>query len=308
VPKNGNTRVRFLGGYAAQPDLLGVLSYPVALDEHEVEFTRFIMTNQQKWVQMPFELDIVSLTFTDSSHGKAWWLLGKRGQVISFNSAGRTEELISDAGTGPEKLGYVTSMRLIGGQLFACGYRRQIYERTAGSWQHRDAGILADKATRGVSLNDLEGGPTGAICAIGNHGEIAMQSGADWTMLDSPTNQHLYAICVDDSGMFNAVGANGTVIRGDESGFEVVCSENPGQAGALWDIECFQGDLIASASAGLFLIKNGSLQPFSPAPPATMVGYKLTSNAARLWSVGTHQIYCFDGNEWQEWVCPDNAP
>jgi hypothetical protein len=32
-----NTRVRFLGGYAARKDLFGILSYPVGYDGSDVE-------------------------------------------------------------------------------------------------------------------------------------------------------------------------------------------------------------------------------------------------------------------------------
>jgi hypothetical protein len=303
-----NTRVRFLNGYAAKADLLGVLAYPVALDEHEVEYTRFFMTNHQRWVQTPFELDLVSLSFGDGDHGPCWWLLGKRGQVIAFNSSATTQEQIGDAGTGPGKLGYVNSIRIIAGRMFVCGYRRQVYERVNGSWVHRDAGLVAGEDVIGVSLNDIDGNASGALCAVGNDGEIAFQAGAQWTLLDSPTNEHLHALCVDNKGKFCAAGANATVLRGDQSGFEVLCAGDPADVGTLWDIEWFDGRLVVAATAGLFAVRKGSLVPFDPPLPPQVVGYKLTARDGRLWSIGTHQVFCLDGKTWQEWLCPDNVP
>lgn len=307
MAKQKNTRVRFLGGYASSRDLLGVLSYPVALDEYEVEHTRFIMTNFKRWVQSPFECDIVSVTFGDGPHGKCWWLLGKRGQVFSFNSLGTTQEVIADAGTGSGKLGYVNCIKQIGGKLYACGYRRQVYERLDSGWIHHDAGILLGEDATGFSLNDLEGSGAGVLCAVGNDGEIATDAGSGWAMHDSPTNEHLYAICLDGSGLFCACGANGTVVRGNASGFEVMCSGET-LTDPLWDIEWFNGDLVISASAGIFVVRDGTLLPFdNPAPPKH-VGYKLTCSGGRLWSIGTYQIFCLEDKIWYEWICPDNGP
>ena len=301
-----NTRIRFLVGYAPTPEWLGVLAYPVALDEHEVEFTRFVTTNNQRWVQTPFELDIVSLSFRDSAEGKFWWLLGKRGQVIALDAAHSTQEQIDDAGTGPGKLGYVNSMRIISNRIFVCGYRRQIYERIGSRWLHIDAGIVADESISGVSLNDIDGNPTGEMCAVGNDGEIAYRASVSWEMADSPTNAHLHAICVDGIGAFCAAGADGTVIRGDASGFQVLTSGQP--VGKLWDIEWYNDELIVSASTGIFKVSGQSLIPYDPPLPSKVVGYKLAVRDGRLWSIGTHQIFCLDGKTWTEWVCPDNKP
>lgn len=304
--KGKNSRVRFLGGYAANRDLLGVLAYPVALDEHEVEYTRFFMTNCTRWVQTPFELDIASLSFGDGEHGECWWLLGKRGQVIAFNSTATNHERIGDAGTGKGKLGYVNSLRIIMGHKFVCGYRRQIYERVEGSWLHRDAGLVVDESVTGVSLNDIDGNAEGVKCAVGNDGEIALQTDGPWKLLDSPTNAHLHALCVDETGKFCAVGANATVIRGDQTGFALLTSGDA--VGNLWDVEWYHGKLVIAASAGLFTVSNGSLVPFDPPLPPKTVGYKLTARGDRLWSIGTHQISCLEGNIWREWLCPDNQP
>lgn len=303
-----NTRVRFLGGYAAGRDLLGVLAYPAALDEHEVEFTRFFMTNKKQWVQTPFELDIVSLSFGESDHGKCWWLLGKRGQVIAFNSTATTQERIDDAGTGPGKLGYVNSLRIFAGRMFVCGYRRQIYERVGKHWVHDDAGLLADKDVKGVSLNDIDRNDQGEFCAVGSGGDIAFRAGnGAWELLDSPTNAHLYALCVDESGRFCAAGAGATIVRGNQSGFAVLTGGDDA-IGNLWDIESYQGELVVSATTGLFTTRDGALVPFTPTLPKKVIGYKLTQFDGRLWCIGTHQVFCLDGGSWEEWQCPDNIP
>lgn len=297
MAKKKNTRVRFLGGYAARKDLMGILSFPVGYDGHDVAHTRFFMVTPERWVHRPIEADIVSAVFEDSADGKCWWLLGKRGVVYSIRPSGITEQKIMDAGTGPGKFGYLSSIKMIEGKLIACGYSRQVYEYTGEDWIHIDTGILQEEA----SLNDISG-HAGICCAVGNDGEIAIRSDNSWMMITSPVKEHLYAVCTDKKGRFYAAGANGTVVQGDAAGFSVLCSG--GIDGTLWDIVYYQGKIIVSATTGLFIAAEGSLRPLDH-PKHT--GYKLSVVDDMLLSIGTDQIFSFENNTWKELICPDNV-
>jgi hypothetical protein len=295
MAKKKKTRVRFLGGYAARKDLMGILSFPVGYDGHDVEHTRFFMVTPERWVHIPVEADIVSTVFEDSANGKCWWLLGKRGVVYALRPSGMTEQQIADAGTGPGKFGYLNSIKMIAGKLYACGYSRQVYEYTTEGWIHIDAGILQEEA----SLNDIAGYGT-VLCAVGNDGEIALRSDNKWAIIECPSTEHLYAVCTDDQGTFYAAGANGTVLQGNGSAFKVLCSG--GIDAALWDIVYYQGKIIVSATAGLFVVQDGALLPFYK-----HTAYKLSVVDDMLLSIGTDQIFSFENNTWKESICPDNA-
>jgi hypothetical protein len=307
MPKR-NSQVRFLGAHAARADLLGILSVPVGYDGKDVEHTRFFMVTPEKWVHRPIESDIVSTVFEDGPQGKCWWLLGKRGDVHTIRPSGLGREQIADAGTGPGKLGYLSSLQRIHGSLCASGYGRQVYQRQGESWVHIDQGIVRGEDATGYSLNDIAGNPAGVLCAVGNDGEIAMRpAGGTWTMRDSPTHAHLHALCTDDRGRFCAAGANGTVIRGDAGRFEVLCM-GQGFTDALWDIEFHDGEIVVSATPGVFVVRDGALVPHDKPAPPTHTGYRLTQAGGKLWSVGSHHIFCLDNGVWTEWVCPDNVP
>jgi hypothetical protein len=295
MAKKKNTRVRFLGGYAARKDLMGILSFPVGYDGHDVEHTRFFMVTPEKWVHISVEADIVSAVFEDNANGKCWWLLGKRGMVYSLRPSGLTEQQIMDAGPGPGKFGYLSSIKMINRKLSACGYSRQVYEYTGDSWIHIDQEILLEEA----SLNDITG-YADVLCAVGNDGEIALRRDNAWTMINSPVKEHLYAVCTGDQGRFYAAGANGTVVMGDAAGFTVLCTG--GLDAAIWDIVYYQGRIIVSATGGLFVVEDGHLVPFHQ-----QVGYKLSVVDDMLLSIGTDQIFSFENNTWEEWICPDNA-
>ncbi|SEW34584.1 hypothetical protein SAMN05428988_4166 [Chitinophaga sp. YR573] len=302
MAKKKDTRVRFLGGYAARKDLLGILSYPVGYDGSDVEHTRFFMVTPEKWVHRPIEADVVSAVFEDSANGKCWWLLDKRGVVHSIRPSGLAQQQIADAGTGPGKFGYLSSIKMIEEKLYACGYRRQVYEYTSTGWEHIDQDILLREDAMGYSLNDIAG-YAGVLCAVGNEGEIALRSGSKWTMINSPVQEHLYAVCTDNQGRFYAAGANGTVISGDASGFVVLCSGGD----SLWDIEYYQNEIVVSATSGLFIVRDGKRVPFDKPAAPKHVGYKLSVVDDMLLSIGTDQIFALENNNWKEWICPDNV-
>jgi hypothetical protein len=302
MAKKKNTRVRFLGGYAARKDLFGIMSYPVGYDGSDVEHTRFFMVTPEKWVHRPIEADVVSAVFEDSANGKCWWLLDKRGVVHSIRPTGITAQQITDAGTGLGKFGYLSSIKIIEEKLYACGYCRQIYEYTSSGWEHIDQDILLREDAMGYSLNDIAG-HAGILCAVGNEGEIALRSGSKWTMINNPVQEHLYAVCTDDKGHFYAAGANGTVIGGDASGFVVLCSGGD----SLWDIKYYQNEIVVSATSGLFIVSDGKRVPFDKPAVPKHVGYKLSVVDDMLLSIGTDQIFALENNNWKEWICPDNV-
>lgn len=140
----------------------------------------------------------------------------------------------------------------------------------------------------------------------GGPARIAFKRGTGWTRLDSPTDEHLYGVCSDTEGRSCAAGANGTGVRGDAAGFERLCRDEA--AGHRWDIVSHDGQLVASASNGLFTVRDGALVPFDQPPAPAHIGCKLAQADGVLWSIGSHQTGCLTDGAWTEWVCPDNAP
>jgi hypothetical protein len=305
MAKNSAINVRFLGGCAPRATLLGLLAFPAALEGKEVECTRFYTVTPERWAHREINADIVSIVFEDGPNGKCWWLLGKRGDVYAVRPTGVTNEQISDAGTGPGKFGYLSSIRYVRGRLLACGFSRQIYERTENGWIHADLGVILDAAQMDLGFNDLTGNDAGDLCAVGDEGEIAIQSGERWTMMESPTNVDLYAVCSDSNGRFIAAGRSGTVLCGDRDGFNILCG-NDAFDNTLWDIEDYQGEIVASCTNGLYSVRGGSLVPFDKPKAPSHVGYRLVQVDNVLWSIGTYQVFCLDKGRWSEWQCPDN--
>src|SRR3954470_7396429 len=115
------------------------------------------MVTPEKSVHQSFEMDVVAALFEDNERGKGWWLLDKRGTVHTIRPTGITQQQIGDAGTGPGKYGYLTSIKMINDTLYACGYCRQVYTYTVEGWKHVDENILLPEDAMGYSLNDIAG-------------------------------------------------------------------------------------------------------------------------------------------------------
>lgn len=304
MPVKKNTKVRFLGGFAPRKDLLGIISCPVGYDGADVEHTRFFMVTPERWVHQSLEADIVSVVYETASQERYWRLLSKRGKVYTISKSGLAEEQIHDAGTGPGKFGYLNKLKIIDGKIYSCGYCHQFYQRGSAGWSHHDSGILQPEDTMGASLNDFAGDSDGRICAVGNNGQIMMHYDSKWHELNSPTHEHLYAVCYDQKSFFYAAGANGCIVKGDGLKFEIVSQGK--LKDSFWDIVCHQGSIVASASPGIFTLTQGALVPYDNPPAPQHTGYKLATAENRLWSIGTHQIFCLDDQQWKEWLCPDN--
>jgi hypothetical protein len=208
-------------------------------------------------------------------------------------------DFIDDAGTGAGKYGYLTRIRYIGDDLYACGDLMQIYRRVpGGAWQTFDFGTrISDQRAVGVSLNDLDGRIGHDIYAVGDRGVILRFAGDRWEKRDSSTGANLERVLVDDSGVVWACGSERTVLRGRNNAWEVVTrSEQPDET--LWGLAKFGGNVYVCSSTALYRLEDGGLRPvivsgFIGAP------FRLAANHRFLWLLGFDDLMRFDGNTWQ---------
>ena len=106
MKESNKNSVYFVCGTAAKESLLGVVSYLHEADDAGAEFTRFYMIKNGEWVgHLELNHEIKGVSFDPEI--PAWKLLSKRGTVVEVQSSGEHFEEITDAGTGPDKLGYL---------------------------------------------------------------------------------------------------------------------------------------------------------------------------------------------------------
>jgi hypothetical protein len=293
-------RAYFIAGFSSRKGSFAVAAYLHETEEHDVEFTRFYMSREDSWVNQEFNEDIVSVSYTKSGDDWSWWLLSKQGKVISASPRGRIEEIISDAGTGQDKFGYLSQLKCIDGTLYAVGVGRQIYHRINSQWTRMDEGIRT--ASVGTGLRAIDGLGRSTLHAVGYGGEIWYFDGKSWQMAPSPTNMTLEAIRVISPNLCYACGKSGVVLRGFGDSWEAIENKTSGN---LWAVEYFKDRAYLAGTKGLFTLEGDQVEPLALGRKAE--GRRLYTNGDELWSMEHHELWVFNGTEWKERVCPDNA-
>jgi hypothetical protein len=282
---------------------LGIVAYPHALKGTDTEWTTFYMFKEPDWGYKKYDFDGRSVVSRSLGDGRSWWLLGKRGEIVE---QGIRQEQIPDAGTGPGRYGYVNKLAMIQGELYVCGYARQVYRRERSKWVHIDQGMIAAVDAVGVSLESMDGRSHADIYAVGLGGEMWHYDGRLWDQIDSPTNRHLMEVSCVSPTLTYAVGKEGIVVRGNDTHWEVL--QNPGFKDDLWGVVAFKDEVYVAGFGGIARIDGSDIVPVDTGLGKLMPGYRLrTGPPGVMWSIGNDHLLRFDGQKWEEIVCPDNT-
>ena len=233
--------------------------------------------------------------------------MGINGIVATWNSRGFATEIIDDSVDGPQNLGDLQEIRLIGGRPYVVGMRRTAYRRVApGRWERIDQSLRClpgDKSNAG--LTSIHGLSESSIFAVGWGGEIWRYDGKDWTQIESPTNVGLFRVVCGGDGNVYACGQRGVVLRGSGNQWEVL--EQDVTKDDLWGATWFQGRLFVSSANGIFVVNGDALDPVEIksdkklkfAKKASF--YRLDANEEVLWSAGLKMLlYTRDAISWTE--------
>jgi hypothetical protein len=226
--------------------------------------------------------------YTRVAETPRWWVLAKRGEVAQVTANGESFESIPDAGTGPTRHGYVNKMALIGGELYVCGYQRQVYRREQDRWVHIDHGILAPTDSQGIGFESMDGTGANNIYAVGWEGEIYRYDGKLWHSIDSPTNVQLFEVhCVNEELVY-ACGQKGIVVRGAGSRWQVL--QNEDFVEDLWGVVSFQGHVYVAGFGGVARIESDDIVPIDMGFGKLIAGYRLRAAPGLLWSIGNDHL------------------
>lgn len=296
----------YLGGHSAWKGLIGILAFPEDYPT-EKEFTVFYTMVDDDWLQLQFDFDIADVAYLHlpKKRYKGWWLVGKRGEVVEVVSGKSKINHIETAGTGPKnKYGYLSRIRVVDGELFVCGHRRQVYQRDGSSWLLISESILDNTKSRPGGFESIDGFSKKDIYAVGRKGEIWHYDGKEWTESGSPTNQHLADVrCFD--GKVWVCGDGGLVLCGREDEWEVIWDDNEPSEN-WWSVESFQNRIYLAGNDYLGMLKEGSIVSVDTVMNKQVSTLQLHQKDGILWSIGENDVLAFDGKKWKEVVCPEN--
>jgi hypothetical protein len=297
--------VYFVDGIAAKRGLVALVAYLEEYADTDAEHARIYTFNSDtgRWGHVELEHAIVSIAHTTADGQNHWHCLSKRGAVVTITRGAKANAQIADAGTGRSKLGYVTRIRCISGDLYVCGYRRQVYRFDGAAWIHRDQGIVAERSAKAVGFNDIDGASGSDIVAVGWGGEIFHFDGSKWHQAHSPTNSNLLSVrCVGNHTCF-ACGENGVVLRGVEGSWEAL--ETDGLSESLWCVEVLGNNPYFSSLENLYMLQGDRVVPVQTT--AGLDFFRLSVSEDRIWSFGHEHVAYSSGAGWTEVTCPDNT-
>jgi hypothetical protein len=271
---------------------------------------------EEKWFyhDLP-KWNIVSTCFKPSTptDERAVCALSEEGDVEILMRSGTVIEKIIDAGLESDRgIGYLTRIRCVDGDLYACGDQNQVYKRNNGQWNHIDDGILVSssfeipakaKNMRAAILNavredsclyDIAGQSSNDIYAVGANGCILHYNGRKWSRLKQITAADLYEIHLTESNDLIIVGSKGTVISGNQkSGFKVELRKK--YDSDFTSISEHQGELFIGASDGIYKKTDTTLIRL----PLNLHDISnIESSGNVLWAASSNKILKYENQQW----------
>lgn len=195
----------------------------------------------------------------------------------------------------------IRAARTISGAVYACGMNRQVYHRAGDSnWIDISAPPgTDDEVTSG--FESMDGYGHDEIYAVGWSGEIWRRDGQAWRDCVSPTNVILTAACCAPDGIVYVAGQQGTLLKGRADAWELLDREDDVNVD-LWDLCWFGDKLYVAAINDLFTLENGSLVVVDFGDDVPTTCFSLSAADGVLWSVGSEDVFAFDGNAWRRYA------
>lgn len=225
----------------------------------------------------------------------------KFGSVVISGGDSVEFEFIDGPGTGKGKFGYLTRLKFIGAELYACGDLCQVYKRSSRGWTAIDEAIrVHDKKSVGQALNDMDGFSPDEIYAVGDRGRIFCLGDGKWQIVDSLTNVSLEKVTCHEDGFVYIAGNNGTLIRGRKDQWELWASlEDEGGSDRLWGLNFFQDELYCCTANTLYKIVDRNFKKVDIPIPQEGSYFDIIRGMDCLWIFSVNQLLSFDGSEWK---------
>jgi len=279
----------YVSGAARWKNLIYVIGKDRALHEDDVEHTRFLAFENGKFCHNGDKNWSAVAVCIARQPAEKMVAVGENGQVLTYVGGKKTEEQMTPPPVVLRGIGVVDGLPM------ACGMKRQVYKRTGENvWTAMSA--PPPPAGENAGFEAIAGYSGEEIYAVGWKGEIWEWNGAQWIKRESPTNLILTGVCCGEDGNVYICGQRGTLIRGRHDAWELVDLKE--FARDFWDIHWFNSKVYLATMTELYTFTDGGLAPVQIAPDKTATCYRLTSAQGVLWSVGSDDIFSFDGTQW----------
>ena len=300
------SRVQFMDGVAIEED--GVRIFIAGdLQSGNYNLSRlFYFEGGNNWIYFDVATVVVAVCLV-AKPKRTCLAVGRDGLVwVAVRGSAPFLEHIADAGTGKGKYGYLSQIREIGGEVYACGDEGQVYKRGSNGWLHFDKGVLETRERKQPNChNGIDGTGPDDIYVVGEYGRIFHFDGKKWTRVGAQTNSHLERVrCVNPDEVY-VCGADGVLLRGNRQGWIEI--GDPDMTDHIWDLEYFGKKLYLAVEDTLMVHDGKTLEPVDTKLDPPIDAHRLSSRKGILWSFGEDHLAYFDGSQWTRVVHPDNV-
>lgn len=280
-------------GAARYGDLVYIISKARGLADDDIPHSSIIAMDGGKWADaFNTNWNATAIAIARQPTEKMI-LIGEDGQVCSYAGGVRTDEK-KLAGVG-----MIRSATTIGGCVYACGMKRQVYKRI-GESEWTELSAPCSKGER-VGFEAIAGYSETEIYAAGWNGELWMFDGSRWRETRIRTHSTLTSICCAADGQVYVAGQGGVLWAGRHDRWQAIEVEN-GSGSDVWGLCHFDGRLLLSTSNQLYALKDRQLEAIDLGELEASTFFDLTEAEGVLWSVGSHDLLAYDGTEWRAYA------
>ena len=283
----------FVRGAARFGDLVYVISQMKSLNEKGIDHVSLVGIDGGDWGDAFNTTWIATAIAVARAPAEKVVLIGEDGDVATYVGGKRENEAIS-----PQPV-MIRHAREIGGDVYACGSKRQVFRRI-GEKQWRDMSAPRAAQTEAIGFEGIDGYADNEVYASGWAGEIWRYDGATWTACASPTNVILTALCCAGDGNVYTCGQGGVLVRGRNDVWAPVVWEDEVTLD-LWDVCWFNDKLYVATMFALFTLDGNRLLPVDFGDMGPVTCYNLTTAEGVLWSIGKADVASFDGMTWTKY-------
>jgi len=210
------------------------------------------------------------------------------------------DDLSSRVPPGPDVLGPMREIRVVGEGLLAVGMGRQVYRWTRKEgWRalHSAAMVEREDLMAVSGFNSIHGDSMSDLWAVGMGGEIWEYRQRGWKRATSPTNLALNRVHVTGKAEAIAVGQSGVVLECKDRNWRHWFTLEQGED--IWSIARFNGATYLSTETAIFRIDPAGNTADPVAVPGVETFGHLDAADGVLWSCGFSDIaYTLDGAHW----------
>jgi hypothetical protein len=204
---------------------------------------------------------------------------------------------------GPSDDRHMSTMRIIGNQIYACGMGRIVYSANVWElkWERLDENIRIPFGIYEIAgFRDITGRGADDLFACGLAGELWHFDGTRWTREQLPTNVNLTSAAVRTNGEILIGGSRGTIFAGDHNSWRLLDWDDA--KGRVTSIACCEEQSFAATQEGkLFLIGVDEVKGvnLSAMPIAGRRIERIVATGGRALGLGPESVALYEGGSWR---------